>query len=331
LTVVAVVVSAGAVKRTNIQRRGKYVAAAVIALSVVISLASPGSVTAAPQEDGRSRGSALPDPGRKAASPVTNLADYPKLTTDQLADRVSRDRTARGAAPATEPTLDVISTQTLPDGTVRVDTYTPAPGVTAEQLAASLREQGKVNVVVDRHVATEQTDPHAAGADDCSYGQARSVTCPVSYWTNMTRANPVVVFNDHAGAQWPTDNAVYKWNTTPNIDSWYRWNYCPQYENVHCVDVHSANYGATGWYGNTTHYYVPPLYGRIVGAHVELNDYYGTPGTTRNAVVTHELGHALGLGHNMWSGDVMYYANGPREDIGGENPALLASIYSVTR
>ncbi|MGH3860803.1 hypothetical protein [Actinokineospora sp.] len=37
------------------------------------------------------------------------------------------------------------------------------------------------------------------------------------------------------------------------------------------------------------------------------------------------------LGHNQWPGDVMYFQANMREDIGGENPALLASIYSIYR
>ncbi|MFC4116544.1 M57 family metalloprotease [Nonomuraea zeae] len=317
--------------------RKKYAAVLLVvmpALSTEFLAAPPASAAHTQEVITRSAEAdpVLPDPGSKAKSPRMNVSAYPKLTDQELADRVARDRKADSGSSEAGPSTDVTSAETLPDGRVRVDLYTPAPGVTAEQLAASLQAEGKKNVQVARHIAAEaDSDVEALAPGDCTYGQAHSVTCPVSYWTNMGRVNPVVAFNDHSGAAWPTDNAVYKWNRTPNIDSWYYWNYCPQYENVHCVDVHSANYGATNWYGHTTRYYIPPTYGRMLGAHIELNDYYGQNGTTYNHVVTHEMGHALGLGHNDWGNDVMYTTVNMREDIGGENPELLRSIYSIDR
>lgn len=318
--------------KAQMNGRRKHVAALLIAVSTLcagLASAVPASATA----PGPVADAAKPSPGPKAKSPKTNLTAYPKLTDAQLAARSAQERKEAAVSSETEPSIDVTTTETLADGQVRVDSYSPAPGVTSDQLADSLRKAGKKDVQVSRHEPEQQTksDIQPLAASDCSYGQARSVTCPVSYWTNMTRANPVVAFNDRSGAAWPTNDAVYKWNRTPNIDSWYYWNYCPQFSNVHCVDVDSANYGATGWQGHTTRYYVPPTYGRIVSAHVELNDFYSVAGTSYNHIVTHELGHALGLGHNMWSGDLMYPIVNMREDIGGENPELLRSIYSIDR
>ncbi|NRQ40170.1 hypothetical protein HII36_51360 [Nonomuraea sp. NN258] len=278
----------------------------------------------------------LPDPGDKARSPLTDLAAYPKLTSGQLAAKVAAESVARESADQREsaPFMELTDTSTLPDGRVRVTHFTFIPGTDATKAVKSLRERGFKNVKQEQPEAKPNASDSGIGAfgpNDCALGQARSVTCPNSWWSNLGRNNPVVLFNDHSSAAWPTTNAVYKWNQTPNIDSWYTWNNCNP-SNVHCVDVWSGNYGDTGGLiGETVHYYIPPNHGRIIDAVVRLNDWYQPDTWTRNAMVTHELGHVLGLGHNQWSGDVMHQYVGTREDIGGENPALLAQIYSIDR
>jgi hypothetical protein len=129
-------------------------------------------------------------------------------------------------------------------------------------------------------------------------------------------------------------NAVFNWNQVPNIDSAYRWNSCPSLAGARCIDVYSGNYGDVGWVGLFSTFFPPgassgPL--RENGQFIQLNDFYPPNGFTGNNVVTHVLGHALGLGHNTFSGDVLYQFANMREDIGGENPVLLASIYSIPR
>jgi hypothetical protein len=274
-----------------------------------------------------------PTPGSKATSPLTNLADYPKFTEAELAAATSKERAERAAAAAeADPLVEVTSQEKLPDGRIRVATYTLVPGADPEKFAASLRAQGKKNVQLVRHVPASPTasDLQPMASTDCSYGQARTLSCPNSWWTNLGRRNPVVLFNDHSGAAWPTTNAVSKWNQTPNIDSWYTWNNCNQ-SSVHCVNVTSGSYGQGDWIGYTETTWYWGTSGSMFNAYVYLNDSYPPTNFTRNNVVTHELGHVLGLGHNQWSGDVMWWKANMREDIGGENAALLAQVYSVDR
>jgi hypothetical protein len=276
--------------------------------------------------DGSWAGSA--EPGAKAKAPATDLAAFPKLTDQQLA---AMKALTTKAAPVGTAEATVQSVQVTPEGT-SVTTYDPAPGFTPDQLADKLRAQGKASVRVVRSAAAGGVSPLAAS--DCSYGHATTWSCPVSFWRNQGWEDPYVRFNDHSGASWPVSSVVPKWNTVQNIDSEYRWNSCPAVSGSRCIDVFSGNYGA-GWTGRTTLYNVSGSTGAFSnsGAMVQLNDYYDSAaiGGSRNNTTTHELGHALGLGHNTYSGDVMYYAVNKREDLGGENPVMLASIYSVTR
>jgi hypothetical protein len=268
-----------------------------------------------------------PDPGAKAGRPETDLHAYPKFTDEQRADQTEVEQAAADS-PASDA-ADVLSIETLADGSTSFSIYEPAPGITAEELADLLREQGKKGVQVVRH---EPTPVGTNQANSCAYGQARSFRCPVAFWTNNGYADPLVRFNDHSGAAWPTDNAVYKWNQVANIDSWYRWNSCPFMAGARCVDVVSGNYGHIGWTGHFSGLFPPGATSGAFQEHgqlIQLNEYYPLP--SHNNTVTHEIGHALGLGHNQWSGDVMYGTANTREDIGGENRVLLESIYSVYR
>lgn len=269
------------------------------------------------------------EPGDKATAPPTQLDAYPKYTERQLAEMKARAPKAATGDAATQATVQ--SVRATPQGT-EVTTYLPAPGVTAEQLAGNLRARGLQDVRLVRPAADRDAARKAPG--DCAYGSARTLSCPVVYWRNNGFEDPRVRFNDHSGASWPVSNAVPKWNRVANIDSWYAFNSCPSMPGARCVDVFSGNYGDIGWVGLATLSY--PAGGGAIsesGARIQLNDYYNPAerGFTRNNVATHEVGHILGLGHNVYSGDVLYRIANRREDIGGENPVLLAGLYSVGR
>ncbi|MFC4115691.1 M43 family zinc metalloprotease [Nonomuraea zeae] len=317
----------------HVKNSAAVAVAAIIAIGANLALTGPAAAHPTITKAGVGFTSTPPTPWPKATSPLTNLADFPKLTETQLATAISKERAERAATPAqTDPLVELTTQETLADGRTRVSIYSLAPGADPEKVADSLRAQGKKNVQLVRHTPASpiESGPQPMASTDCAYGQARTLSCPNAWWTNLGRTNPVVLFNDHSGAQWPVTDAVYKWNRTPNIDSWYTWNNCNQ-SNVHCVDVTSGSYGQGGWIGYTETTWNWGTSGAMFDAYVYLNDSYPPSTFTRNNVVTHELGHVLGLNHNQWNGDVMWWKANMREDIGGENPELLRQVYSVDR
>jgi hypothetical protein len=273
-----------------------------------------------------------PAPGRKAALPATRLEKYPKLSRRSLRAGERSAAAASTVSPASRTAdVDVVATRNLPDGSSAVTIYDPAPGVSPAALAQSLRRHGTQNVRVATAGSRLTARPAALTAGSCTNGTAHAFSCPVSYWTNNGFEDPLVRFNDHSGAAWPVASAVYKWNQTPNIDSLYLSNKCPFQAGARCVDVFSANYGATDWVGLTTMHYATGQPGRFQeqGNFIQLNDFYS--GISHGNVATHELGHALGLGHNDRTANVMYRVTNSTITVGVENPALLAAIYSVPR
>jgi Matrixin len=217
---------------------------------------------------------------------------------------VALTSTAQAVTAAPAPGRDgvVVSVQKNRDGTVTETAYTPAPGVTAKDLAARLTARGVPNV----KVADEPAMTTLAAA--CSSGTARtwpsSATCFVR-WAYNGYARPQVYFIDHSGSAWPVGRAVTKWNETSGIDSVYRIpsSGCPG-GGIHCVHVYSGNYGS-GWTGLTSRtlnaaetYYA--------SATVKLNTYYSGTEAEHWNTACHELGHVLGLDHNTSTGSCVY-------------------------
>ncbi|WP_157577096.1 zinc metalloprotease [Saccharomonospora iraqiensis] len=93
------------------------------------------------------------------------------------------------------------------------------------------------------------------------------------------------------------------WNQSPGIDLFWTQSSCPR----HCVPVHSGNYGDTGWASLTSYDYWPETNEFDDGTMtVQLNDYYQP---WRRNLACHELGHAIGLGHNTSRSSCLWSVN----------------------
>lgn len=220
----------------------------------------------------------------------------PRMATNAVADAV--------AAVAAATPDEVVSVVALPDGHTDVARYTPAPGVSADRLRAQLTALGVRGVV--------QPDPARAQPRDvftCYYGSAYALEagrCPAASWRYNGRGNPLVQFSDHTPAPWPVSWAAGVWDTSPAVDVRYGFNRCSTEAGAHCVDVRTE-WNAANWVGMT--YWRLDAQRAFVDAYVwvRFNERYaGIPTGQRQAAACHELGHALGVGHNTATDSCMY-------------------------
>ncbi len=185
----------------------------------------------------------------------------------------------------------------------QVVTYDPADGVTLENLRDSLRSEGIEARIVTRTEALKA----AAGRDSKKKDSPRQRMCPT-----YGRATVVLEGACHYG--WPGglvpvhDNSTKAWPVGPAMTNWARSHRLIYRKAEHncerCIKVYSRNYGPTSWAGRTITW---GLDGRIYKAKVQFNDYFGNyfgprgPRPIANyhhSIACHELGHAVGLGHN---------------------------------
>jgi hypothetical protein len=211
-----------------------------------------------------------------------------------------------------------------------VTTWTPAPGYTAEGLYLALKSHGTVGLIDPAGTNGPKVAPLEPG--DCGFNgaYAEQDRCPGNrlYWQCLN-CHPTVYMIDHTGPQWPVYQAAVVWDESTVMNVGYRWytNGCP---NSNCVDFWDADYGDTGWDGKTFFSYNTSTRRFISsGFHVDLNDHYSLNATQLQATACHEMGHAIGMDHNVYTTSCLYWqintsvSNTPDSD----DFSMLSQIY----
>jgi hypothetical protein len=206
---------------------------------------------------------------------------------------------AAHAAPQAHDAGRVYAIVTFADGTGQMTTWDVAPGSTAARLHRALQAQGVAGLV----------DPAVAGsaelaAADCpidgAYAWGRRCGVNQVRWASLY---PTVHMMDHTGAGWPVTNVVVDWDRTWAVHPVYHW-YTSYNCTTNCVHLHNYNYGDTEWIGRAILYFSGII---ITSGMVQLNDYHADTSWERRVTACHEMGHTLGLDHNLFKTSCMYH------------------------
>jgi Matrixin len=237
---------------------------------------------------------------------------------------------ANGSGASTPATVTAVTTGG--NGVTTVTLYTPAAGVSAQQLYQKLRARG-VPGLQQPHAA-DSTGPGvrsvspAAGVGLCGYGTSTAIACPPAHWARNGYAHPQVYFIDNTSSAWPVAAAVPPWNQAHGVDSLYRFATCPAAAGIHCVTTTNGNFGDTGWDGQTN-MQIDANHNFVDGMSIQFNDYYQETASEHRTVTCHELGHALGLDHNSSTNSCMFAGGAPSATTpAADDYTLLADIYS---
>ena len=245
--------------------------------------------------------------------------------------------TAAQAAPSPANDVAAVSTTTSPSessdvyvvstagGTVSNEVHSMATPEAASALRAQLTAQGKRVLPPGQTFATAGSTTVSALAAACpSYGTA-TAWCGHA-WAYNGYNDPQVYFLDHTPAGYPVSNATADWYRSPGIDAYYR-SYtqgCPN-TRVHCVHVYTYHPANSGEYGST---YWDPSKPNAVTVQISDRLRYTTQGRKSTC---HELGHALGLGHNSSSNSCMFtgraFRSGDSYQPSSQDFVVLTRIY----
>ena len=240
-------------------------------------------------------------PWRRHVRPVTWRTAWATAILSLVLSPFAATAPALASVSTSDGIADLVRRVPLADGTTRI-TVIPVPeGVTAQRFYADLSSAGVTNLMPPHQVG-------AALAAPCTWGQAQgfdAAAWPCVRWANNGWSDPQVYFRDWTPANWPVDVSVYEWNKAVGVDSYYMWHTtaCPSVSTgKHCVNVYDATCpvpGLSGKVGCTDSVITSGNLFVDGSVKVYLNTALDGNGEDNRGTACHELGHALGMGHNM--------------------------------
>ncbi|WP_203908077.1 zinc-dependent metalloprotease [Rhizocola hellebori] len=147
--------------------------------------------------------------------------------------------------------------------------------------------------------------------------------------------HPTIFVVDYSGANWPVYEAAVVWNQSTVLNVGYRgpyWSGC--YDGHYCLSVYSDDYEKkcgvaepNTWVGCTHMVTNGDIY--YDWGTIELDDSNSASYHLNQGTACHEIGHGLGLDHNLFTSSCVYYQRLPDRSIYPANGdfLMLESIY----
>jgi len=202
----------------------------------------------------------------------------------------------------------LVSQRTLPNGDTEY-AYAELPrSAVAETSEHAAQPAGHHQQGAGAIALSEPVDCNIQGA----YAWHRLCGINRVHWSGT---HPAIYFIDFTGVQWPVYESVVQWNQSTALDVGYVPSSVGGCNHTHCVRVTSGSFtdscGPTTVWAGCTDVRVAAGTTLITNeTNIRLNNLYASTYSDNRSTTCHEIGHALGLDHNLYTNSCLYWNGG---------------------